>query len=52
MFGTSDKNHGLTPFKICKFFDHSEMSFLWSKMAPFEKTTPSNDKTNVSLTEK
>ena len=52
MFGTSDKNHGLTPFKICKFFDHNKMSFVWSKKAPFEKIASSNDKTNVSLTEK
>ena len=52
MFGTSDQNQEITPFKICKFFDHNKMSFVWSKKALFEKTTSSNDKTNVSLTEK
>ena len=52
IFGSSDEIHGLTPFKICKFFDHSKMSFLWSKKPPFKKTTSLNDKTNVSLTEK
>ena len=31
IFGTSDQNHGLTPFKICKSFDHNKTSFLWSK---------------------
>ena len=31
IFGTSDQNHGLTPFKICKFFDSKKMSLLWSK---------------------
>ena len=52
IFGTSDQNHGLTPFKICKFFDYSKISSLWSKKHPFEKTTSSNDKTKVSFTEK
>ena len=52
MFGTDDQNHGLTRFKIFKFFDYSKMSFLWTKMPPFDKTTLSNDKTNVSCTEK
>ena len=46
------QNHGLAPCKICKFFDHSNILFLWFKKAPFEKTTSSNDKPNVSLTEK
>ena len=52
IFGTDDQNHGLTRFKICKFFDYSKMSFLWTKKPPFDKTTLSNDKTNVSSTEK
>ena len=52
IFGTSDQNYWLTTFKICKFFDYSKMSFLWFKKPPFEKTTSSNDKTNVSFTEK
>ena len=51
IFGSSDQIHGLTPFKICKFFDHSKMSFLWSKKPPFEKTTSSNDKTKVNFKE-
>ena len=49
---TFDENHGLTRFKICKFFDYSKMSFLWTKRPPFDKTTWSNDKTKVSCTEK
>ena len=52
IFGTDDQNHGLTRFKIWKFFDYSKMSFLWTKKPPFDKTTWSNDKTKVSLTEK
>ena len=52
IFGTFDENHGLSRFKICKFFDHSKMSFLWTKKPPFDKTTWSNDKTKVSWTEK
>ena len=52
IFGFSDQNEALTPFKICKFFDYKKMSFLWSKKPPFEKTTSSNDKTKVSFTEK
>ena len=28
IFGTDDENHGLTRFKISKFFDYSKMSFL------------------------
>ena len=52
MFGTSDKNHGLTPLKISKFLDYKKMSFLWPKKPPFEKTTSSNDKTKVTFTEK
>ena len=28
IFGTDDHNHGLTRFKICKFFYYSKMSFL------------------------
>ena len=46
------KNHGLTLLEICKFFDYSKMTFLSSKKPPFEKTTSSNDKTNVYFTEK
>ena len=38
IFGTFDENHGLTLFKICKFFDYSKMSFLWTKKPPFDKT--------------
>ena len=52
MCGTSDQNHGLTRFKICKFLDYSKMSFLWTKKPPFDKTTLINDKTNVSFIEK
>ena len=39
IFETSDENHGLTSFKIGKFFDYSKMSFLWTKKPPFDKTT-------------
>ena len=39
IFGTVDANHGLTRFKICKFYDYSKMSFLWTKKPPFDKTT-------------
>ena len=28
IFGTFDENHGLTRFKICKFFHYSKMWFL------------------------
>ena len=52
IFGTSYQNHGLTPFQICKFFDHSEMSFVWPKKVPSEKTTSSNDNPKVSCREK
>ena len=52
IFRTSDQNHGLTSFKIFKFFHYRKISFLSSKKAPFEKTTSSNDKTNVSFSEK
>ena len=52
IFGTSDHNHGLTRYKICKFFNYSKMSFLWTKKPPFDKTTSTNDKTKVSFTEK
>ena len=52
MFGTSEQIQEVTPFKECRFLDYSKMSFLWSKKAPFEKKTSSNDKTNFSLTEK
>ena len=37
--GTSDQNHALTGYKICKFINYSKMSFLWTKKPPFEKTT-------------
>ena len=50
IFGTYDQNHGLTRFKICKFFNYNKMSFLWTKKPPFDKTTWSNDKTKVSCT--
>ena len=46
------KNHGLTRYKICKFFDYSIMSFLWTKKPPVDKTTWSSDKTKVFWTEK
>ena len=36
IFETDDDNHGLTRFKIFKFFDSSKMSFLWTKKRPFE----------------
>ena len=52
IFETSDENHGLTRFKICKFFDYSKMSFLWTKKPPFDKTSWSYDKTKASWTEK
>ena len=52
IFETSDENHCLTRYKICKFFDYSKMSFLWTKKPPFDKTTWSNGKTKVSCTEK
>ena len=39
IFGTYDQNHGLTRFKIFQFFDFSNMSFLWTKKPPFDKTT-------------
>ena len=52
IFGTSDQNHGLTRYKICKFFNYSKMSFLRTKKPPFDKTTWSTDKTKVSCTEK
>ena len=52
IFGTSEENHGLTRFKICKFLDCSKMSFIWTKKSPFDKTTRSNEKTKVSCTEK
>ena len=37
--GTSDQNHALTGYKICKFINYSKMSFLWTKKPPFDKTT-------------
>ena len=52
IFGTYHQNHGLTRFKICKIFNYSKMSFLWTKKPPFDKTTWSNNKTKVSCTEK
>ena len=52
IFLTFDENHGLTRYKICKFFNYIKMSFLWTKKPPFDKTTWSNDKTKVSCTEK
>ena len=52
ILGTDDQNHGLTRFKICKFFDYSKMSFSWTKKPPSDKTTWSNDNTNFSCTEK
>ena len=52
MFKTSEQNKEITPFKVCRLLDYSKMSFLCSKKASLEKTTSSNDKTNVSLTEK
>ena len=39
IFGSYDRNHGLTRFKICKFFDYNKMSFLWTNKPPFGKTT-------------
>ena len=52
IFETSDQNHGVTRFKICKFYTYSKMSFLSTKKPPFDKTTWLKDQTKVSLTEK
>ena len=52
IFGPYDQNNGLTRFKICKFFDCTKTSFLWTKKPPFYKTTWSKEKTNFSCTEK
>ena len=37
IFGTYDQNHGLTRFKISKFFHYRKISFLWTKKPPFDK---------------
>ena len=47
-----NQNHWLTPLEKCKFFDYSKMTFMWSKKPPFGKTTSSDDKKEVSNTEK
>ena len=47
-----NQNHWLTPLEKCKFFDYSKMTFMWSKKPPFGKTTSSDDKNEVSNTEK
>ena len=39
ILATSEQNHGLTRFDICKFFDNRKMSFLRTKKPPFDKTT-------------
>ena len=52
IIGIFDKNPELTPLKKCKFFDYSEMTLLSSKNTHFEKTTSSDDKTQVSFAEK
>ena len=52
IFETDDQNHELTRFKICQFFDYSNMSFLRTKKPPFDKTKWSKDKPKVSCTEK
>ena len=49
---SDDQNHGLTRFKIFKFFAYRNMSFFWTKKPSFDKTTWSNDKTKVSCTQK
>ena len=38
IFGTFDENHGLTRFRICKFFDYNKMSFLRTEKPAFDKT--------------
>ena len=48
-FRNFDQNHGLTPFKVCKFINFSYSVLVSSKKPPFEKTTSSNDKTKVSF---
>ena len=35
-----------------QIFRYSKMWFLWTKNPPFDKTTSTNDNTNVSFTEK
>ena len=39
IFGTDDQNHWLTRFKICKFFNYSKISFLWTNKPPFDQKT-------------
>ena len=51
-FGISNQNNWLTPLEKCKFFDYSKMTFMGSKKPPFGKTTSSDDKKEVSNTEK
>ena len=51
--GIFDENHELlTPSKKCRFFDRSKMTLLSSKKTHFEKTTISDNKTQVSFAEK
>ena len=51
--GIFDENHELlTPSKKCRFFDRSKMTLLSSKKTHFEKTTSSDNKAQVSFTEK
>ena len=52
IIGIFDKKHQLTPLKKCKFFGYSEVSLLSSKKTHFEKTTSSDNKAQVSFTEK
>ena len=37
IFGIFGQNHGLTPLKICKFFDYSKIIFPSRTMPPCEK---------------
>ena len=50
IFGTDDQNHGLTRFEICKFFDYSKMSFLWSKKPLLKEKTSLTTKRRSILT--
>ena len=51
-FGIFDQNHLLTSLEKCKFFDYNKMTFTSSKKPPFGKTTSSDDKKEISNTEK
>ena len=42
----------ITRLKICKCFDYSKISFLWSKKLRFEKIRSSNNNTKMPVLEK